>query len=270
MLVAAPAHAAPSAASSDQPGKGPVGWDIYRHLDRLPQLSTGVQTEQFSSFDRGGLNGDYANPLARAADGYVLAEHQGPGEIDSIWFTRDEGDVRATGSIHVTLDGRTVLNAPLQDVVDGKLGAPFVFPVVANADQSSGGVYVIAPMPFQRSMRITTDADPVYYHVTTRTFADANGVPTFDPSDRAMDVIDQLTAAGSRDPKPTSRTQRTRSARSHSSPARRPSSARSPVRARFPPCSCVFRSCSHHPRRSTSPTTAAPSVATAGRTASSR
>ena len=133
----------------------------------------------------------------------MLAEHQGPGEIDSIWFTRDEGDVRATGSIHVTLDGRTVLNAPLQDVVDGKLGAPFVFPVVANADQSSGGVYVIAPMPFQRSMRITTDADPVYYHVTTRTFADANGVPTFDPSDRAMDVIDQLTAAGSRDPKPT-------------------------------------------------------------------
>jgi len=200
-LVPAHAAAAPvsNAASS---AKGPVGWDAYRHLDRLPGLTTGVQTEQFSSFDRGGANGDFGSPLAHAADGYVLAEHQGPGEINSIWSTRDGGDVRATGNMHITVDDTTVLNAPLQDVVNGKLGAPFVFPLVGNADQSSGGVYLGVPMPFQRSMRITTDADPVYYHVTTRTFADASGVPTFDPADRAQDVLAQFTAAGTRDPKP--------------------------------------------------------------------
>ena len=200
-LVPAHAAAAPvtNAASS---AKGPVGWDAYRHLDRLPGLTTGVQTEQFSSFDRGGANGDFGSPLAHAADGYVLAEHQGPGEIDSIWSTRDGGDVRATGNMHITVDDTTVLNAPLQDVVNGKLGAPVVFPLVGNADESSGGVYLGVPMPFQRSMRITTDADPVYYHVTTRTFADASGVPTFDPADRAQDVLAQFTAAGTRDPKP--------------------------------------------------------------------
>src|ERR1035437_1477414 len=178
LLAPAAALAPATAAARDAqastrlpPDKGPVGWDVYRRLDRLPELTTGVQTEQFSSFARSGDNGDFGNTLASASDGYLLAAHQGPGEIDSVWFTRDDGDVHRTGNIHITLDGRTVLNAPLQDVVNGTLGAPFVFPLVANADQSSGGVYIIAPMPFQQSMRITTDNDPVYYHVTTRTFA---------------------------------------------------------------------------------------------------
>ncbi|MGZ6790764.1 MAG: DUF2961 domain-containing protein, partial [Mycobacteriaceae bacterium] len=72
-----------------------------------------------------------------------------------------------------------------------------------------GGVYITAPMPFRQSMRITTDANPVYYHVTTRTFADASGVSTFDRSDKALDVIAKLTAAGTQDPKPTQPNART-------------------------------------------------------------
>ncbi len=201
LLTSGRVDAAPAVPASPST-KGPVGWDTYRHLDRVPELTTGVQAHEFSSFDRGGVNGDFGNTLTHAADGYVLAEHQGPGEIDSIWSTRDEGDVRATGNIHITVDDKSVLDAPLQDVVNGKLGAPFVFPLVGNADQSSGGVYLSVPMPFQRSMRITTDADPVYYHVTSRSFADASGVSTFDPADQAQDVIAQLKAAGTRDPKP--------------------------------------------------------------------
>jgi len=43
---------------------------------------------------------------------------------------------------------------------DIKLGAPFASPLVANADQTSGGVYVKVPMPFRSSMRVTTDTDP--------------------------------------------------------------------------------------------------------------
>ncbi|MGH4014602.1 MAG: glycoside hydrolase family 172 protein [Pseudonocardiaceae bacterium] len=200
----APARLAPSAAPVS--GKGPIGYDHYRRLDALPGLPVGAQTLQFSSYDRTGGNDDGFSGsfscLRQEPEGCVIAERQGAGELGSIWFTRDAGDVRRTGYIRVELDGRTVLDAPLQDVVDGRLGAPFVYPLVANADQSSGGVYIKVPMPFRESMRITTQHNPFFHHVTYRAFADSAGVATFDPADPADDVIATLRNAGFRDPKP--------------------------------------------------------------------
>ncbi len=197
--------AAPAHASAPDP-KGPVGWDVYRHLDRLSEPAKGVRTQQFSSFDRTGGNNDgfegTYSCLRTVTAGCVIAEHDGPGEVEAIWFTRDNGDVSATGTITITLDGHDVVHASLQDLVDGKVGAPFAHPLVANADQSSGGVYVEVPMPFKHSMRITTEHNPIFYHVTYRTFADDRGVSTFDPSDKAEDVLATLNAAGTKDPKP--------------------------------------------------------------------
>ena len=211
----APPATPPGPAAKACTGKGPVGWDVYRRLDRLPELSCGVETKQFSSFDRAGNNDDGFGGTAsclRAASGEtpderdcVIAEKQGAGEVQSIWFTRDGGDVSRTGNIKVELDGRTVLDAPLQDVVDGELGAPFSFPLVANADQSSGGVYIKVPMPYRESMRITTTNNPFFYHVSYREFADAEGVKTFDPADKAQDVVDLMGDYGTRDPKPAQR-----------------------------------------------------------------
>ncbi len=199
----AQATAVADAAVADAVGKGPVGWDTYRQLGALPTLPAGVETRQFSSFDRTGGNADFNRTLRQLpAGGYVLAERTGPGEIDSIWTTSNGGDVTQTGNIHVVLDGKTVLDAPEQDVVNGKLGPPFVYPLVASATQSSGGDIITVPMPYRQSMVVWTDHDPDYYHVTYRTFADASGVSTFDPSDKALDVIATLKAAGTQDPKP--------------------------------------------------------------------
>lgn len=185
--------------------KGPVGWDVFRRLDLLPMIRCGVETKQFSSFNRDGDNGDGSSNWAcfrrDPADGCVIAEASGPGEIDSIWFTRDRGNVSNNGRIRIDLDGTRVVDAPLKDVVDGKLGAPFVYPLVANADQSSGGNVIKIPMPFRSSMRVSTD-DARYYHVTWRSFADAAGVTTFDPTHPAHDVVALLAAAGTQDPKP--------------------------------------------------------------------
>lgn len=168
-------------------------------------LTTGVDTRQFSSFGRDGTNNDgfegTYSCLRESADGCVIAEQTGAGEVQSIWFTRDGGDVTGTGNITIELDGQTVLDADLQSVVNGELGSPFVFPLVANADESSGGVYLKVPMPYRESMRITTDSNPFFYHVTYRDFADAEGVETFDPDDAATDVVAQWTAAGTQDPK---------------------------------------------------------------------
>jgi hypothetical protein len=203
------AGVSPAAASQPHGGRS-VGWDTFRHVDRLPYLDAGAQTREYSSFDRTG--GDF-NPLTgndngsggcigRGGAGCVIAADAGPGEIDSIWFTRDHGVVSAMGRIRVELDDRAVVDAPLQSVVNGALGAPFVFPLVANGDQSSGGVYIKVPMPYRRSMQISVQSKLQYYHVVYRHFPDAEGVHSFDPADPARDVIATMRAAGTRDPKP--------------------------------------------------------------------
>ncbi|WP_084525821.1 glycoside hydrolase family 172 protein [Nocardia vaccinii] len=180
-----------------------VGWDTYRQLDRLPYLAPGVQTQQFSSYDRSGGNNDGGGGcLHGGGAGCVVAEDHGPGEIDSIWFTRDRGNVASMGNIRIELDGAIVLDAPLQAVVSGSVGAPFAFPLVADAGRSPGGVYIKVPMPYRDSMRVSIARNLQYYHVTYRRFPDPIGVRTFDRSDRAEDVLAMLRRAGMSDPKP--------------------------------------------------------------------
>lgn len=214
LLVAIPwaavAGAEPAAPDTSPTGARMVGWDTYRRLDRLPYLNPGAQTLQVSSFDRSGGDFDISTGnrngsggcLAPGGAGCVIAEDHGAGEIDSIWLTRDGGNVRALGNIRIELDGQAVVDAPLQSVVDGELGAPFVWPLVANAAQSPGGVYIKVPMPYRRSMRISVTSHLEYYHVDYRQFPDGDGINTFSPSDPALDVLGTLTSAGVADPKP--------------------------------------------------------------------
>jgi Protein of unknown function (DUF2961) len=205
---------APAAPIAERLGERAIGWDTYRRLDRLPYLSTGTQTLQVSSFDRSGGDFDISTGnrngsggcLASGSAGCVIAEDHGAGEVDSIWFTRDGGNVTAIGAIRIELDGQAVINAPLQSLVDGGLGAPFVWPLVANAAQSPGGVYIKVPMPYRQSMRISVTSHLEYYHVDYRRFSSADGVTTFSPSDPALDVIATLRAAGTVDPKPSAPT----------------------------------------------------------------
>jgi len=204
----ASAGAAPAEPVVHGIGERAVGWDTYRRLDRLPYLSANTETLQVSSFDRTGGDFDITTGnqngsggcLASGGVGCVIAEDRGAGEIDSIWFTRDNGNVTRMGTIRIDLDGHTVVDAPLQSLVDGGLGAPFVWPLVANAAQSPAGVYVKVPMPYRQSMRISVASNLQYYHVDYRQFSNSEGVRTFSPSDPALDVITALRAAGTIDP----------------------------------------------------------------------
>jgi hypothetical protein len=198
--LACAAVALAGCASAQAAPSGPVGWDVFRRIDQLPFLRPGVHAHETSSYDRRGGNQDgFAGTYScrqKVGGRCLLAQQSGPGEIDSIWFTRSRGDVRRTGTLRIELDGRRVVDARLQDVVDGRLGRPFAFPLVANARQTSGGVYIKVPMPFQRSMRITSQYNPHFFHVDYRTFDDAGGVPAFDPADPAADVFDALRMSG--------------------------------------------------------------------------
>ena len=184
-------------------GKGPIGWDSYRRLDLFPQLRSGTQTRDFSSTDPAQANGDFNHPLRVTSDGqYVIAEANGPGEIVSIWSTINGGDVTNDGLITIELDGNVVLSTNYQALVSGALGAPWVWPLVGNLYDTSGGAQIKVPMPYTQSMRVTVQGNPDYFHVVYRQFDDATGVTTFDPSDKALDVIAKLRAFGLRDPKP--------------------------------------------------------------------
>ncbi|HVE69288.1 MAG TPA: hypothetical protein VNB64_11975, partial [Solirubrobacteraceae bacterium] len=200
VLLATAACAAPAGAQA----ASPTGWDAYRQLDRLPMLRAGEQARLASSYDRRGGNRDNRYGCRRLLAGRcVIAEHAGPGEVDSIWTTRPRaGDVARTGTLRVELDGRSVVDDALTRVVGGGLGAPFAFPVVANRIQASGAVWIKAPMPFRTRMRISTESDPGYVRVNYRTFDSADGVGTFDPADPAPDALAMLREAGTRDPVP--------------------------------------------------------------------
>jgi Protein of unknown function (DUF2961) len=210
LIGIAGAPAAPAEPVAHGNGDRVVGWDTYRRLDRLPYLSAATETVQVSSFDRTGGDFDISTGnqngnggcLASGGAGCVIAEARGAGEIDSMWFTRDSGNVTRMGAIRVELDGQTVIDTPLQSLVDGGLGAPFVWPLVANAAQSPAGVYVKVPMPYRQSMRVSVASNLQYYHVDYRQFPNAEGVQTFSRSDPALDVIATWRAAGTVDPKP--------------------------------------------------------------------
>jgi hypothetical protein len=213
---AGPAAAAPVEPINRAVAEQTVGWDTYRHLDRLPYLNTDTRALQLSSFDRSGGNYDISTGnkngsggcLASGGAGCVVAEDRGAGEIDSIWFTRDGGNVTALGNIRIELDGHPVIDTPLQLLVDGALGAPFVWPLVANATQSPGGVYIKVPMPYRQSMRVSVASHLEYYHVDYRRFSTPDGVSTFSPADPAQDVLATFRAAGAVDPKPAAPTAR--------------------------------------------------------------
>jgi hypothetical protein len=209
-LAPGTASAAPRVASALD--KGPTGWQVYRDLGRMAELRPGAVMRQFSSFDRTGGNEDGFNGvyscLRTTATGCVIAEHSGPGQIDSMWFTRDFGSMTANGRIKVELDGKVVLDQPLQDVVNGKVGAPFLWPLVGNGEDTAGGSVIKVPMPYRESMRVTIQANPRFYHVDYRSFSDADGVQTFDPADKALDVIARLRAYGLHDPKTPATKQR--------------------------------------------------------------
>lgn len=188
------------------PDENPAtGWQTYTGITRLPELSTGTQSHQFSSFDREGGNdhdgfsGKYSC-LRTTDEGCVLAEATGAGEIQSIWSTWDRGDVTKAGNIIIELDGTVVLNAPFQDVVEGKAGAPFIYPFVADKMQTSGGVYIKVPMPYRESMRVTVQNNPFFYHVSYRSFATADGISTFDPSNVPTDLFEQTKTWGTQPP----------------------------------------------------------------------
>ena len=182
LLALVIAAAAPAAAYS------PTGdlSDLY-DFTRLARLRPGVKCKMISSYDRTGGNNDGfsgAYSRIRVENGNsVLAEMEGAGAIQRIWFTHSEHKVdglleRKGEHIRVYLDGKAeaALDVPLADLFSGKLER-FPAPLVGS---KSGGFWCYVPIPYQKGCRVEVEGTAVrFYHITWSEFPSVEGVKTF-------------------------------------------------------------------------------------------
>ncbi|MBI3119191.1 MAG: hypothetical protein HYZ00_10920, partial [Candidatus Hydrogenedentes bacterium] len=164
----------------------------------LPRLRPGVVARSFSSYDRtGGNNDGFSGQYSklREEDGNsVIAEMEGPGCIQRIWFThsvhKEDGLLeRKHEHIKIYLDGKDTpaLDVPLENLFDGSL-EHFPHPL---AGQGIGGFYSYVPIPYLKSCKVVIDGLGVrFYQLNYVTFPSAEGVRPF-----SMELTDAESAA---------------------------------------------------------------------------
>lgn len=150
-----------------------VGLDrLERLLELWPVAEPGVEARYFSSFDRTGGNDDGFSGKHSA----LYTDHRGeqvifdaeqPGCLYTLWFTSDtDGHGKLNwGRIRFYFDGEATprLDMDANELFDGG-HAPFLTPLVANNRVSTGGFVSYLPMPFAKSLRITTERRCGFYN----------------------------------------------------------------------------------------------------------
>jgi hypothetical protein len=179
--------------------------ELYK-IELLPRLRSGDTCKMFSSYDRTGGNndgfkGDYSK--IRVEDGNsLLAEMEGAGCIQRIWFTYSGGEPGLLGlkkeHIRIYLDGEKTpaLDVPLEDLFTGKLEG-FPRPLV---NETQGGFYCYVPIPYRNGCKVWVDGTTVrFYQIGYRTFPSDKGVATFryPPSDSQKKALDDAAKAWS-------------------------------------------------------------------------
>jgi len=136
-------------------------------VERLCRAPAG-QVVMFSSYDRSGGNQDNKNFMGTLPDGSsVLAEVRGAGCVRRIWLTSWPADEE----MRFYLDGESTPRLVLTRE-ELRTGATFPF-VPPLCDYPSGGIVSYVPIPFARSLRITTPAQlqgKFFYHINVEKF----------------------------------------------------------------------------------------------------
>jgi hypothetical protein len=195
-------------AAQDRPSPGyiPTGSAADLHdLGRLARLrAPGVRPLGFSSYDRKGGNDDGFNGTyskLRVEDGNsVLAELDGPGVIQRIWFTHTTGEQpglldRKGEHIKIYLDRQPTpaLDIPLETLFSGE-HPHFPRPLVM---EGSGGYVAYVPIPFRNGCKVVVESQGVrFYQIGILGLPDATGVESFIAEPQGA-VLDDLRKAQS-------------------------------------------------------------------------
>ena len=166
-------------------------------IDRLTRLPLGSSARQWSSVDPTERNQDglatsivYRNHQGQS----VIFAARGPGVVENIWVA---GSLQKMGNIVVRLDGRRqpVVDQPATTFFSGRV-APFLFPLAANATQSSGGNYSFVPIAFQTACSIAFTGTTAFWHVDFRRLPPGTRVVPFSPSADLHPAATAWAAAG--------------------------------------------------------------------------
>ena len=154
-----------------------VGLDFYDNLSDMARLSDDAESYYISSYDRTGGNNDgftgkYSALYVDDNGEHVLFEEDSPGCIYNFWFTgnRKRPDC---GKIRFYFDGEKEprIDITADDIFTG-LTPPFVYPLATHADISSGGVSCSMPIPFAKSLKVTTEKRVGFYNMYYQLYKD--------------------------------------------------------------------------------------------------
>lgn len=178
----------------------PCGLDALAQFDRLPFLKLDTMAAGQSSYDRTGGNSDFSNFLYTNGTEKVMLDLNGPGTVYRIWLT---GFDQSRDHIKIYFDGETTprINLLLKDMFSG-VNAPFLAPLAGNDAVSSGGFYCYLPMPFKRSIKITSNgtAGSFYYNIGYHLYGTNHSVTTWTGAEDSSTVRNLWSHAGT-DPK---------------------------------------------------------------------
>jgi len=180
----------------------PYGLEALQHFERLPYLKLDTLAGGQSSFDRNANNADFSNFLYTNGTEKVLLDLNGPGTVYRMWFT---GFTASTDYLKVYFDGEATprIKLRLQDLFSGT-NAPFLSPLVGDDAVSSGGFYCYLPLPFKRSIRITSNgtSGSFYYNLGYHVYTADTPVVTWTGHEDSL-AVRQLWSHVGDDPKPT-------------------------------------------------------------------
>ena len=173
------------------PARGQAPWEFWKGPHVLPLLSTGDQVVMRSSYCPSGCRYDRTSEgdtrfLRIDGDEQVILEETGPGAITRIWMTAGAGvsqPLDASVRIRIRVDGADapVVDLPLPNFFSGNL-APFVAPLVAGRELSSGGNVSYVPIPYRTGCRVSLVGALAYrlwFQFNLHRLAEAGDVATF-------------------------------------------------------------------------------------------
>src|SRR5215218_6532130 len=153
---------------------------LYR-LEQLPvrrplTLAGGQSSYERDTQGESAGNDDRDNFLYLSGGERVMLDQAGPGTVYRIWVT---GFDAATAWLRVYFDGESAprINLLLRELFSGTR-SPFLSPLVADDTRSSGGFVCYLPLPYQRSIKITTNMSG-YYNLGYHTFSPDTSVSTW-------------------------------------------------------------------------------------------
>lgn len=170
------------------------GLEAMTSLDRLPYLNTASFAGMASSYDRSEGNSDgfgYSNFLYEDEHGdKVMLDLKGPGTIYRMWFT---GYDPIEAYVKIYFDGEETprIHMLLSELFSGSK-QPFTEPLVVDDTKSSGGFVSYLPLPYAKSIKITTNGRGAsfFYNLGYHTYGSDSQVTTWQGTEDAAGAVD--------------------------------------------------------------------------------